>query len=243
MFYEDGPVNRIGHSATVMGDKMYIFGGVDLFGVVLKDLWSYDFQSGTWTRLADAPLPRFAANMAPIIEKNSIWVHGGADQNQEIHSDVWIYSLKFKKWKNWTPEQSPKRALSSTAHILTGDNEDNTVIFVYGGQSNITTFVDDWSVFVVSTKSWVSIPNAKNRAHPEARAAAVLGYTINMDRKNPFVKDANDQLTFYVIGGAGENLGPIPDLWGYNIVKDYWFTAGCYPGLEFPYCTENCRYL
>ena len=49
---ETQPPPRAGHSACVYGDSMYVFGGKDEDNEKLKDFWSFNFESKTWTELS-----------------------------------------------------------------------------------------------------------------------------------------------------------------------------------------------
>lgn len=49
---EDGqPTKRSGHAASVVGGKMYIFGGLEGITHETNDFYSYDFKTDTWTNL------------------------------------------------------------------------------------------------------------------------------------------------------------------------------------------------
>ena len=59
------PPGRYGHSAVVVDDALYVFGGQGQFGC-LDDLWRFDFESCAWTLVdvVGAP-PPFAPATAP----------------------------------------------------------------------------------------------------------------------------------------------------------------------------------
>ena len=46
----DVPPGRYGHTATISGDYMYIFGGQGRYGA-MNDLWVFDFVRATWSPL------------------------------------------------------------------------------------------------------------------------------------------------------------------------------------------------
>jgi N-acetylneuraminic acid mutarotase len=45
------PLCRVGHSAVLYTDKMYIFGGKDDDNRKLNDLWTFNFTSMLWTEI------------------------------------------------------------------------------------------------------------------------------------------------------------------------------------------------
>ncbi|XP_039300291.1 attractin-like protein 1 isoform X2 [Nilaparvata lugens] len=45
------PTMRYGHSAVLFGDKIYVYGGVKLGGVVCSELWAFDVSAKTWENI------------------------------------------------------------------------------------------------------------------------------------------------------------------------------------------------
>lgn len=45
------PPARVGHSAVVSNDHMYVFGGTPGDGSKLNDLWQFNFESSQWNVL------------------------------------------------------------------------------------------------------------------------------------------------------------------------------------------------
>ncbi|RZF37106.1 hypothetical protein LSTR_LSTR013802 [Laodelphax striatellus] len=45
------PTLRYGHSAVLFGDKIYVYGGVKLGGVVCSELWAFDVSAKTWENI------------------------------------------------------------------------------------------------------------------------------------------------------------------------------------------------
>ena len=87
------PTGRDGHTAVVLDEKLYIFGGADTSGN-LNDVRVLDLHSRRWSH------PRAAGGVAP----SPRWGHMGALVNQQFHmfggvgasqallSDVWVMS-------------------------------------------------------------------------------------------------------------------------------------------------------
>jgi Galactose oxidase, central domain len=42
-----GPVGRVGHAVTMVGSKLFIFGGGKADGGCLNDMWAFDLNSRT----------------------------------------------------------------------------------------------------------------------------------------------------------------------------------------------------
>lgn len=65
-------------------------------GRFLDDIWAYDVDSGTWTRVeADGDTPRsrgwFAADSMP--DSNALVVHGGLAEDNSRLGDVWVLAF------------------------------------------------------------------------------------------------------------------------------------------------------
>ena len=71
------PSPRQGHSATLYGDKMFIFGGVNRAGR-LNDLFSFDFPTLSWTKEDYAGvIPPISNHSALLTSKKKIMIFGG----------------------------------------------------------------------------------------------------------------------------------------------------------------------
>jgi len=75
------PPPRFDHSAAVMGDTMWVYGGRTGAGEVLSDVWSLDLTTSVWTRLAEStPMgARFghAAVFSGSSSSDAMYVYGG----------------------------------------------------------------------------------------------------------------------------------------------------------------------
>ncbi|KNH09227.1 hypothetical protein XU18_0505 [Perkinsela sp. CCAP 1560/4] len=47
------PCRRVGHSAVITNDKLYIFGGIGALHEPLNDLWEYDFSRESWRQISN----------------------------------------------------------------------------------------------------------------------------------------------------------------------------------------------
>jgi len=89
----DAPVARWGHSAAVLGEDMYVFGGTIAAGTVINDLWGYNFPYGVWQKLSPSgasPSGRFTQTMVTI--GDSIIMYGGNNMAGANYNEIWSYS-------------------------------------------------------------------------------------------------------------------------------------------------------
>lgn len=83
------PVNE--HSATIVGDRLYVYGGNDFSGAIYETLYSLDLHTFKWSKLskdlsANGPGPRCGHSMSYIPKLNQLIIMGG-DKNDFIYSD------------------------------------------------------------------------------------------------------------------------------------------------------------
>jgi hypothetical protein len=105
-----GPGARSRPSAWMIGDKLYLFGGITAAFQVLNDLWVYDLHSNAWTELvplgaAGSPPPR---HEAAVGRRGSHLVIYGGEAIDELGNflvlpDTWEYSLTTGAWTDVTP--------------------------------------------------------------------------------------------------------------------------------------------
>lgn len=87
------PINE--HSACIILDRLYIYGGNDFSGVIYDSFYCLNLHSLKWTKLAkefsaNGPGPRCGHSMTYLPKLNKILVMGG-DKNDYISSDAGNY--------------------------------------------------------------------------------------------------------------------------------------------------------
>lgn len=83
------PVNE--HSAVIVGDRLYVYGGNDFSGAIYDTLHSLDLHSFKWSKLSKelsegGPGPRCGHSMTYIPTLNQLIIMGG-DKNDYIYAD------------------------------------------------------------------------------------------------------------------------------------------------------------
>ncbi|KAJ3428815.1 hypothetical protein M0812_24149 [Anaeramoeba flamelloides] len=96
--YGDHPSARSGHSASVIGNQLWIFGGRSQNGQFLNDLFCFDHETYIWYQLeidGNIPSPR-AWHVSNFVDEQLIIFGGGSIS--KTFDDVWVYELRSEKW-------------------------------------------------------------------------------------------------------------------------------------------------
>lgn len=94
----DFAVGREAPNAAFIGDKLYVVGGWDDVGNLVRRLEIYDVRTDTWTRGADAPAGRTAAGFAAL-DGRLYLVAGCAGTVCTGSSDVFRYDPAIDSWE------------------------------------------------------------------------------------------------------------------------------------------------
>ncbi|RYC80110.1 hypothetical protein BFJ63_vAg17004 [Fusarium oxysporum f. sp. narcissi] len=120
-----GPHALVGATTTILGDRLYVFGGRTVSGStpgpLTSDLHELDLVRRHWTKLettGDIPIPRYFHSMCALGDTKMVCYGGmslppnqpaGANQQQPetiVMSDVYIYDVHTRVW-TFIPSQNP----------------------------------------------------------------------------------------------------------------------------------------
>ncbi|MDQ3915671.1 MAG: galactose oxidase [Actinomycetota bacterium] len=108
----EGPEARSGTSAWLIGNRMYIFGGVTAPAFeTLNDLWVYNLETNRWTELtangaASSPPPRHVAQAGKRPVQGKLVLYGGESSlasGFRTLADTWQFDLGTNAWQDITP--------------------------------------------------------------------------------------------------------------------------------------------
>lgn len=136
------PSGRFGHTCTVVGDFLILFGGIKDNGIRQNDTWVGRIERSeihgigfSWRRLdvgVIAPPPRGAHASCCIDEKKMV-VHGGIGLGGIRLLDTWVLELsedlKFGSWHEIVAHPSPP---ARSGHTLTSIG--GTKVVLFGGR-------------------------------------------------------------------------------------------------------------
>ncbi|KAH9480536.1 Protein ral2 [Psilocybe cubensis] len=163
----DVPAKLVGASTTVVGSKMYLFGGrLVTERRMVSDLYVFDLETFVWEQIPmypDDDVPRARYFHSADTWNNHLVVFGGMSNQLDssnpdelcVLNDVRLYNLSTRRWLPSPPpppEPDPLLPRARYAHLssVTADR-----LFVIGGQDFYNTWLDDVCVFDLVTKTWV----------------------------------------------------------------------------------------
>ncbi len=97
-----GPLPRVDFDTCIMGNKIYLFGGMESDGqqaLIYNDLWCFDLGSRSWTRLEEeAPVSERMGHVCVALDDDHMIVHGGECLGKSFN-DTWLYTASSSAWQ------------------------------------------------------------------------------------------------------------------------------------------------
>jgi N-acetylneuraminic acid mutarotase len=171
------PQARYGHTAVLVGNRMFIFGGKGEKGS-LRDIYFLDLLQWTWVPVSSTsagPSPRLYHASSLVGRK--IVVHGGWDGMRRCLDDLWVFDTDAFTWLNpRTAGLSPTPRYGHELKLL-----DDGRIFLFGGMriegevKGVPEYLGDIRQLHTETMVW-SKPRiaSENNFFPSARCNHTL---------------------------------------------------------------------
>lgn len=114
------PLSRINHSFTVVGDKIYLFGGISDNNEVMNDLWLLDTSinghlNPIW-KLINCENPPSRHSHHSFSMDNELYIAGGFDENGFQLNDIWKFD--GKEWILCGAFDNTKTVFSSSFGLI-----------------------------------------------------------------------------------------------------------------------------
>lgn len=207
--YGDRPISRSNHAASVIGNKMYIFGGLLQSGTELidsNDIHVLDTTTLYWTRIeatGDVPEPRCGHKMVTIDEKLYVFGGGNGDNWSNKFNDLHVFDPETNVWSRPQTTGCVVDATTFASVFNIG-----RFLFVFGGGKLTHRGSVSKDIFVYDT---VSRHWKKQKIHG----------------KGP---EERDDCTTNVVGDVvyfmhGYNSGPIDEFWSIKMNGAYFRTV------------------
>lgn len=100
------PSGRAHHTAIAVNGKMYVMGGEDNAGNVLKETRIFDLSTSTWSNGADMPVT--LTGHAAVAMGTEIYVFGGRVAPSQLSNKLYIYDTsKYRDNSTVTRDTEP----------------------------------------------------------------------------------------------------------------------------------------
>jgi len=123
----DIPKPRYGHTATIFGNSMYVFGGRGKKGVVYRDIDRLNLKTWNWSKMSSTnmmPPARFGHSSTLVGDK--IVIFGGYDGNK-TYNDLWVFNIEKTTWIQ--PKMSGRSPQPRHGHTCVLGEEGGLVVF------------------------------------------------------------------------------------------------------------------
>jgi len=150
------PAGRLGHTANLVNNKMYVFGGYD--GESLRnELFVLDLETCQWTEVKDpegnGPTPRSQHSSAVLGDKMIIF--GGYDSEEQ--NDVFVFDTETQEWAELDVQGKnlPVSRYQHTSCCAKVNGRDALIVFG-GFDSNQKCLGDLWAL-MMDTFEWQEV--------------------------------------------------------------------------------------
>ncbi|KAF5803237.1 putative acyl-CoA-binding protein, ACBP [Helianthus annuus] len=169
------PKPRYEHAATVIDDKMYIFGG-NHNGRYLNDLQILDLRNWTWSKVEVKANSGDTGRVTPCAghslipwEGNKLISIAGHSKDASEAINVKAFDLQTYSWSNMKTYGKPPVSRGGQSVTLVG----NTLV-IFGGQDGNRTLLNDLHILDFETMTWDEIDTIGVSPSPRADHAAAV---------------------------------------------------------------------
>ncbi len=165
-----GPGERYGHTAVLCVGKMYVFGGCDVGGRFMNDLFALDVERGVWEAIGNEsggewPMARHFHGAVTV--GSCFYVLFG--KSNGYMNDVHRFDPAARRWDKIDSENSaPSRRYGHTVVEWGGD------IYVFGGFDDFGLRCNDLWRFDCERREWSAVQHLQSEAPDALHHAAVV---------------------------------------------------------------------
>ncbi|ORY84376.1 hypothetical protein BCR37DRAFT_336452, partial [Protomyces lactucae-debilis] len=167
------PVSRSGHSMTLVGSHLIIFGGKGANGIIFNDMLMYNVETlfsfaSKWQEVSSNRSMRASprSNHTAVVHADKLYIFGGLSDDK-VHSDFWEYDPETETWfeiecSGYLP--GPRH--SHAAVVIDG------IMYMFGGVNDKGQYSGDMFAYRFASRYWHRVDMTNVR--PTARANHAL---------------------------------------------------------------------
>jgi hypothetical protein len=203
------PGRRYGHSLTLAGGKLYLFGGANSSAQRLMDLWAFSLEDFSWEKIntGQSIVPRGRLDHTAVAVGEVMLFYGG--RGAKPLGDVWEFHCESKQWRKWANasssslvrgeerEEKPRPAprFAHTAHLVLGGSR----LLVLGGTSAEHAVIPPYgSLWLLVMPGHTPSPNSKD----DAASSTAFSVSALSDQPPPPPHQHQQQQQHYYLGGS-----------------------------------------
>ncbi|XP_050210361.1 acyl-CoA-binding domain-containing protein 4 [Mercurialis annua] len=171
------PVARGGHSATLVGSRLIIFGGEDSSRRLLNDLYILDLETMTWEVIETtqtSPAPRFD-HSATVHTERYLMIFGGCSHSI-FFNDLHVLDLLTMEWSR--PDIQGDLVTPRAGHAGVAINEN---WYIVGGGDN-KNGCPETLVLNMSKLAWSTVTSVKGRDPLASEGLSVCSIVIDGEK-------------------------------------------------------------
>jgi len=169
------------HTANIIENKMYVFGGGDGKSW-LNDLLIFDISNLSWSGPIDTGgnQPSGRLQHSAVTYEKSVFIFGGEPDQFRQLNDLHVLDTTTLEWEQLEPQGDPPNRRVSTSGVLVG----NKIIY-FGGYDGVT-WMNDVHMYNVECNSWSQLQTYGQKPKPRCR------HTANIVKGKQFIFGGND---------------------------------------------------
>ena len=175
------------------------------------ELWSYEYETNTWTLLEtnNNPDPRFNSMLVYIPERQQLFMFGGWSKDDRI-ADTWILDLSTSTWTQLHPETQPSPRSDASIEY----DPVNDVIVLYSGYLLNDTHLQDTWIYSFKEENWI-------KQNPEYSPLGQYGhYMVYVESTGQLLVYPGHWSVF--TNGVMVEHGFGGNIWEYDVIDDSW---------------------
>ena len=151
--------NFHGQAYHAAADRVLVIAGLDVTFEPTNHVWSYDYNTNTWIRLASPGAPvRDYVSVAYVDDTERVVLHGGLlygpDFEELSQSDTWEYDLGHDRWRLIDTGGGPGEPGPRAFHAMASRTGSDQVLMFGGGVDHSTAFTNEVWRYEADDHAW-----------------------------------------------------------------------------------------